>query len=114
MVAALAITGAAAADSCTNLSRDDHAPAACGQICPTLVTDGNWVWLPSLLGPHAPPIWGFAPPGAQDSVNGNLPGANGNYTNGETSSLLGVSNNCPPGNNPNRQTTNGIQSGCEA
>jgi hypothetical protein len=41
-----------------------------------------------------------------------LPGANGNYTNGKTSSLLGVSNNCPPGNNPARQTTHGIQSGC--
>jgi hypothetical protein len=26
--------------------------------------------------------------------------------------LLSASNNCPPGNNTARQTTNGIQSGC--
>jgi hypothetical protein len=40
------------------------------------------------------------------------PGANGNYTNGKTNSLLGMSNNCPPGNNTARQTSHGIQSGC--
>jgi hypothetical protein len=75
------------------------------------VIDGNWVWLPSIGVPD--PAWGKAPPGTMDSVNFGLPGANGNYTNGKTSSLLGMSNNCPPGNNPARQTTHGIQSGCE-
>jgi hypothetical protein len=75
------------------------------------VTDGNWVWLPSIGVPD--PVWGKAPPGGADSVQLGLPGANGNYTNGKTSSLLGMSNNCPPGNNPARQTTHGIQSGCE-
>src|SRR5262249_20475768 len=119
MVTALAIPAAAAADSCTNVSRDANAPAPdCGFSCTTVVSKGNWVWLPSLystgLSPFPlPPIWGFAPPGAADSTNLGLPGSNGNYTNGQTSSLLGVSNNCPPGNNTNRQTTNGIQSGCE-
>jgi hypothetical protein len=73
--------------------------------------DGNWVWLPSVGVPV--PAWGFAPPGAADSVNLGFPGANGNYTNGQTSSLLGMSNNCPPGNNTARQASHGIQSGCE-
>jgi hypothetical protein len=80
------------------------------------VTDGNWIWLPSLSNigiTGLPAVWGKAPPGTVDSVAFDLPGANGNYTNGQTSSLLGMSNDCPPGNNPNRQTTNGIQSGCE-
>jgi hypothetical protein len=111
-VAALAIPAAAAADSCSNVSR---APADCGLSCTTVVTDGNWIWLPSLSNigiTGLPAVWGKAPPGTADSVAFDLPGANGNYTNGATSSLLGMSNNCPPGNNPNRQTTNGIQSGC--
>jgi len=115
-VLALVVPAVAAADSCTNVSRDTHAPAACGFSCTTVVSDGNWIWLPSLSNigmPGLPPIWGFAPPGAADSTALGLPGANGNYTNGQTSSLLGMSNNCPPGNNTSRQTTNGIQSGCE-
>jgi hypothetical protein len=41
------------------------------------------------------------------------PGVNGSYTNGATSSLLGMSPNCPAGANTNRQTTHGIQSGCD-
>ena len=83
----------------------------CGMNCTAgPVIDGNWVWLPSIGFPD--PAWGKAPPGTTDSVQFGLPGANGNYTNGTTSSLLGVSNNCPPGNNPARQTTHGIQSGC--
>jgi len=32
---------------------------------------------------------------------------------GQTSSLLGLSANCPPGSNLDRQTDHGIQSGCE-
>jgi hypothetical protein len=106
-VGALAVPAVAAADSCSNVSR---APADCGFSCPGPVIDGNWVWLPSIGVPD--PAWGFAPPGTVDSVAFGFPGANGNYTNGQTSSLLGMSNNCPPGNNPNRQTTHGIQSGC--
>src|SRR5215469_6224632 len=108
MVLALAIPALAAADSCANVSR---APAACGMDCSGPVIEGNWVWLPSVGVDF--PAWGFAPPGAADSVNDGFPGANGNYTNGQASSLLGMSNNCPPGNNTNRQTTSGIQSGCE-
>jgi hypothetical protein len=115
---ALAIPAAAVADSCTNVSRDTHAPASCGFSCTTVVTDGNWVWLPSLStigvpGP-LPPIWGFAPPGAGDSTQLGLPGANGNYTDGQTSSLLGVSAICQGGGNVNnvRQGSNGIQTGC--
>jgi hypothetical protein len=30
----------------------------------------------------------------------------------KSDALLSASNNCPPGNNTARQTTNGIQSGC--
>jgi hypothetical protein len=47
-----------------------------------------------------PAAWGKAPPGTADSVALDLPGANGNYPNGDTSSLLGMSNNCPPGKQP--------------
>ena len=104
---------AAFADSCTNLSRDFHAPPPpCFTTCTSgPITEGNWVWLPS-VDPHAPPIWGFAPPGAQDSQLLGTPGANGNYTNGHTSSLLGMSAICN-GGVPARQTSSGIQTGCE-
>ena len=108
VTAMLALTGVAYADSCANVSR---APAACGFSCTGPVIDGNWVWLPSIGVPVA--AWGFAPPGAADSTAFGFPGANGNYTNGQTSSLLGMSNNCPPGSNTNRQTDHGIQSGCQ-
>src|SRR5690242_6299542 len=107
---ALAIPAAAAADSCANVSR---APAPCGMTCTSPVIDGNWVWLPSVGVPV--PAWGFAPPGAADSTADGLPGANGNYTDGQTSSLLGMSAICQGGGNVNnaRQGSNGIQSGCE-
>ena len=110
-VGVLAIPATAYADSCANVSR---APAACGTSCPGPVTKGNWVWLPS-VDPTAPPIWGFAPPGAPDSVNFGLPGASGNYQNTAVTgnqSLLDNSANCPPGANTARQTAHGIQSGC--
>jgi hypothetical protein len=107
--AALALPAAAVADSCANVSR---APAACGFDCSGPVIDGNWVWLPSIGVPF--PAWGFAPPGADDSVTNGLPGANGNYTNGQTSSLLGVSVHCDPAGDPSsRQQSHGIQTGCE-
>jgi len=111
--ALVAIPSAAAfADSCTNASRDVHAPApACYLECTSgPITVGNWVWLPSIG--VLEPIWGFAPPGALDSQLLGTPGANGNYTNGQTSSLLGVSAICNGGATA-RQQTNGIQSGCE-
>ena len=107
VVASFAITaGQAFADSCSNISR--AAPTTTG-VGP--VIKGNWIWLPSIGVPVD--AWGFAPPGTIDSTAFNFPGANGNYTNGQTSSLLGVSANCPPGSNANRQTTHGVQSGCE-
>jgi hypothetical protein len=95
-VVALAVPAVAAADSCANFSRP--APA-CDLSCTSLVTVGNWVWLPSLANigvPAAdlPAAWGFAPPGREDSVALGLPGANGNYTDGQTSSLLGMSALC--------------------
>jgi hypothetical protein len=108
--AALAIPAAAVADSCANVSR---APAPCGMNCTGPVVEGNWVWLPSIGVPF--PAWGFAPPGGADSVGAGLPGANGNYTNGQTSSLLGMSAVCQGGGNAQaaRQQDHGIQSGCE-
>ena len=108
---ALAIPATAYADTCVNLSR---APGPCGTAttppCSGPVLRGNWVWLPSVGAPD--PIWAFAPPGGPNSVTFGFPGANGNYTNGKTHSLLGVSHNCDPGN-PARQTDHGIQTGCE-
>jgi hypothetical protein len=102
----LAIPATAVADTCVNLSRAPGPATSSGPV-----TKGNWVWLPSIGVPF--PGWGFAPPGSPASVENGAPGANGNFTNGKTSSLLGVSNNCPPGNNPARQTDHGIQTGCE-
>jgi hypothetical protein len=107
---ALGIPAAAVADSCVNVSR---APAACGFSCTGPVIEGNWVWLPSVGAGF--PAWGFAPPGAEDSTGFGFPGAAGNYTNGQTSSLLGVSAICKGGGNAQdaRQGAHGIQSGCE-
>lgn len=103
--AALAVPATALADSCLNVSR---APAPCGFSCTGPVVEGNWVWLPSLG------AWGFAPPGAADSVTFGMPGANGNYTNGYSSSLLGHSVHCSTSGDPSsRQQSEGIQSGCE-
>lgn len=110
--AALALPAAAVADSCANLSRapaDCSSPATCGGP----LIQGNWLWLPSIGVPVD--AWGFLPPGREDSVNLDAPGAQGNYTNGQTSSLLGVSAVCTGGGNAQnaRQDANGIQSGCE-
>jgi hypothetical protein len=108
--AAALIPVAASADTCSNVSR---APAACGFTCSGPVIVGNWVWLPSIGVPA--PVWGKAPPGAPDSVAFGLPGANGNYQNTRVTgnqSMLDNSATCTkPGTN-NRQTSNGIQSGC--
>jgi hypothetical protein len=105
--AALAGPVAAYADSCANVSRPAPTTTAPTGVP---VTTGNWVWLPSIGIPEQ--AWGFATPGTRDSQLLGAPGHNGNYTNGQTASLLGMSANCPPGSNPNRQTTHGIQSGC--
>jgi hypothetical protein len=88
-VAALAIPISAQASSCANFSRP--APA-CNLTCTAPVVEGNWVWLPSIGAPIAD--WGFAPPGTFDSQAFGFPGANGNYTNGQTASLLGMSALC--------------------
>jgi len=91
-VAALAAPIAADASSCANFSRP--APA-CNLSCTSPVVDGNWVWLPSIGVPQA--AWGFAPPGTFDSQAFGFPGANGNYTDGQTASLLGMSALCTNG-----------------
>jgi hypothetical protein len=107
VLVSLAISAQVAfADSCSNVSRAAAAPTGPGPVI-----KGNWVWLPS-IGVHVD-AWGFAPPGTVDSTGFGLPGANGNDTIGQTSSLLGMSANCPPGSNANQQTTSGIQSGCQ-
>jgi hypothetical protein len=119
-IAALAATTAPAmADSCANVSR----PAPPGWTPATVFTaplvEGGWVFLPSLtsiFGPaEFPPFWGKITPGTQDSILLGAPGANGNYTNGKTVSLLGVSAICRQSSQAFvvRQTDHGIQSGCE-
>ncbi len=102
----LGLAGTALASSCANVSR---APAACGFSCSGPVIVGNWVWLPSIGVPA--PFWGFAPPGTPDSQLFGFPGANGNYTNGFTNSLLGHSAYCLKGVNTTK--SHGIVSGCE-
>jgi hypothetical protein len=110
---AIGLAGTALADSCANLSRQ---PAACGSTCTSVVTEGNWVWLPSLVNigvpaSELPYAWGFAPPGRADSTAFGMPGANGNYQNGFSSSLLGHSAYCLKG--VNQDKSHGIVSGCE-
>jgi hypothetical protein len=114
-VVALAVPAAAVADSCANVSR---APAACGMSCSAPVIQGTWVWLPSIssiVGVPLPPVWGFITPGTADALAFQTPDANGNYTNGQTVSLQGVSAVCTGKGNVQivRQTSHGIQSGCE-
>lgn len=118
MVAATA--GTALADSCANISRAAPAGWTPATTYTAPLVEGGWVWLPSLtavFGPSAqfPPFWGKITPGTADSVLLGAPGANGNYTNGKTVSLLGVSAVCSQASQAFvvRQTDHGIQSGCE-
>ncbi len=101
----LIVAGAVFADSCANVSR---AAPACGDSCSAPVIEGNWIWLPSIGVPVE--AWGFAPPGSPESVAAGFPGANGNYTNGFTESLLGHSAYCLKG--VNQAKSHGIVSGC--
>ena len=106
MLAMLALTAAPAlADSCANVSR--AAPKSTTSSGP--IIKGHWVWLPSIGVPVQ--AWGFATPGTYDSQLIGKP--HGNYTNGKTVSLLGVSANCDPSKTTSPQTAHGIQSGCE-
>ena len=86
---------AASAHSCANVSRP--APP-CAPNCTTPVFDGRWVWLPSIGVPF--PAWGFDTPEGYINATGN-------------ESLLGQSAVCSADGVPARQTTHGIQSGCE-
>ncbi len=123
LAATVSIVGLAAApamaDSCANVSRaapQGWTPATTYQAP---LVQGGWVWLPSLtsvFGPGSfPPFWGKITPGTADSILLNAPGQNGNFTNGKTVSLLGVSAICKQSSQAYvvRQTSHGIQSGCE-
>ncbi|GAA2503241.1 hypothetical protein [Terrabacter carboxydivorans] len=118
MVAVTATT--ALADSCANVSRSAPAGWTPATTYSAPLVQGGWIWLPSLtavFGPNAqfPPFWGKITPGTPDSILLGAPGANGNYTNGKTVSLLGVSAICQQSSQAYvvRQTDHGIQSGCE-
>lgn len=117
MVAATA--GTALADSCANVSRAAPAGWTPATTYTAPLVQGGWVWLPSLtsiFGPNAqfPPFWGKITPGTTDAILLGAPDANGNYTNGKTVSLLGVSALCSASQAfVVRQTDHGIQSGCE-
>ena len=102
LVVALAAPAGAFADSCANVSRPAPPDYQAGSG-PLVV--GHWVWLPSIGVPEQ--AWGFATPGTL--------GTSGNYTNGQTVSLLGNSAICDGNGTATaaRQTDHGIQSGCE-
>lgn len=109
LLAALGVAGTALADDCANVNRATS-PNVTSDSRP--VATGNWVYLPS-VDPSVPPIRGFIRPGTDLSGLGiTQPDANGNYTNGKTDALLGVSANCTKPGGTSRQTSNGIQSGC--
>jgi hypothetical protein len=106
VLAMVALTAAPAlADSCANLSR--AAPKSGASSGP--IIKGHWVWLPSIGVPVE--AWGFATPGTDDSALIGKP--HGNYTDGKTHSLLGVSAQCDPSKTTSRQHDHGIQTGCE-
>ena len=111
--------GAAFADSCANVSRAAPAGWTPQTTYSAPLVQGGWVWLPSLAsifpGAQLPPFWGKVTPGTADAVLLNAPDQNGNYTNGKTVSLLGVSAVCNQASQAFvvRQTSHGIQSGCE-
>lgn len=123
IAAALAVLVAgvapALADSCANVSRAAPQGWTPATVYSAPLLKGGWVWLPSLtsvFGPNAqfPPFWGKVTPGTADAVLLGAPGQNGNYTNGKTISLLGVSALCRASQAfVVRQTDHGIQSGCE-
>jgi hypothetical protein len=112
--------GSAFADSCSNVSRPAPPGFTESTVYTSALLQGGWVWLPSLsavLGGATsdyPPFWGKVTPGTSDSAFLNAPGQNGNYTNGKTVSLQGVSAVCNSSSQAYvvRQTVHGIQSGC--
>jgi hypothetical protein len=100
-VLALIFSASALANTCVNLSRKSD-----GNF---LETKGNWVdvggvWLKITPGTNVEEEFG---------VPIHLPGENGNFTNGKTDSLLGVSANCDAEKTTSRQGERGIQTGCE-
>ena len=119
VAALLATTAPAMADSCANVSRPAPADWTPATVFTAPLVQGGWVFLPSLssiFGPVGfPPLWGKITPGTQDAILLGTPDANGNYTNGKTVSLLGVSAICRQSSQAFvvRQTDHGIQSGCE-
>jgi len=92
------VAPAALALSCDNVSRAAPKDAATSS---GPIVKGHWVWLPSVGVPEE--AWGFFPPGTE--------GTNGNFTNGETQSLLSTSANCPD-QSTSRQNEHGVQTGC--
>ena len=123
MAATVALVGVAAspalADSCANVSRPAPQGWTPATTYPAPLVQGGWVWLPSLTSVFGagdfPPFWGKITPGTEDSILLNAPGSNGNFTNGKTVSLLGVSAICDGSSQAFivRQTDHGIQTGCE-
>jgi hypothetical protein len=88
------------ANDCHNVSR--AAPANPDQF----QMQGNWAWIPEAQ------AWFFVVPGSPLAAEAGTPDANGNFTNGRTDHLLGMSANCDPSKTTSRQTTNGIQNDC--
>lgn len=108
---AVGVPATSFADDCHNVSR--AAPADVTQ----LTVSGNWVWIPAGYfggGQPATGAWYFGVPGGYVANLVGLPDANGNYTNGQTYELQGLSANCDPSKTTSRQTTQGIQNDCSA
>jgi hypothetical protein len=100
----LSAAPAALALSCDNVSRQaPKGDASSGQI-----VKGHWVWLPSIGVDEE--VWGFVPPGTESGALIGKP--HGNFTNGKTHSLLGVSAQRDPSKTTSRQTEHGVQTGC--
>ena len=93
VAATLALPGAAFADECINTSR------AAPENTTDITIKGNWGYIPEA------DAWAFGVPGGAPSTFVPLPGANGNYTNGQRDHLLSETAET----NPNRQTEHGIQ-----
>jgi hypothetical protein len=95
----LSAVPAALALGCDNVSR--AAPKEDTSSSGPIVK-GHWVWLTSRGVDED--AWGFFPPGTL--------GTNGNFTDGKTHSLSGVSAQCDPSKTTSRQIEHGVQTGC--
>ncbi len=100
---AMSVPAAALANTCVNVKR----PA---DTTEPFTIKGQWV--------NVGDAWLFVSPGTNVEEEFGVPGVHlpaepGNYTNGKSGSLLGVSAHCDPSKTTGSEAHRAIQTGCE-